>query len=32
MEDITDADIMHAKRVCTDFKTKKLGEYQNLYL
>ena len=27
MEDITDADHMHAKRVCNDFEIKNLGEY-----
>ena len=32
MEDITDADYMHAKRVCKDFKIKNLGEYNDLYL
>ena len=32
MEDITDADYMHAKRVCKDFERKNLGEYHNLYL
>ena len=32
MEDITDADYMHAKRVCKDFEIKKLSEYQDLYL
>ena len=32
MEDITDADYMHAKRVCKDLKNiKNLGEYHNLY-
>ena len=25
MEDITDADYSHAKRVCNDFKTRNLG-------
>ena len=28
----TDADYMHAKRVCKDFKIKHLGEYHDLYL
>ena len=28
MEDITDADYMHAKRVCEDFEIKHLGEYK----
>ena len=32
MEDITDADYMHAKRVCENFEIKKIGEYHNLYL
>ena len=32
MEDITDADEMHAKRVCKDFEIKNLGEYHDLYL
>ena len=32
MEDITDADYMHAKRVCKDFENKNLGEYHDLYL
>ena len=32
MEDITDADYMHAKRVCKDFEIKSLGEYHDLYL
>ena len=32
MEDITDADYMHAKRVCKDFEIKNLGEYHDLYL
>ena len=32
LEDITDADYMHAKRVCTDFEIKKWGEYHDLYL
>ena len=31
-EDITDADYMHAKRVCKDFEIKNLGEYHDLYL
>ena len=32
MEDITDADYIHAKRVCKDLKNiKNLGEYHNLY-
>ena len=32
MEDITDADNMHAKRVCKDFEIKNLGEYYDFYL
>ena len=32
MEYNTDADYMHAKRVCKDFKIKHLGEYHDLYL
>ena len=32
MEDITDADYAHTKRVCKDFKMKKLGEYHDLYV
>ena len=32
MEDITEADYSHAKRVCKDFKTKKLGKYYDLYV
>ena len=32
MEDITDADYMHAKRVCKDFEIKYLGECYDLYL
>ena len=32
MEDITDADCMHAKKVCKDFEIKKLGPYHDLYL
>ena len=32
MEKITDADYMHAKRVCKDFEIKSLGEYCDLYL
>ena len=30
MEDITDADYSHAKRVCKSFETKKLREYHDL--
>ena len=32
MEDITDADFVHAKRVCKDFEIKQLGEYHDLYV
>ena len=32
MEDITDVDYMHAKRVCKDFKIKNLGKHLDLYL
>ena len=32
MEDITDADYAHAKRVCKDFEIKTLGEYHDLYV
>ena len=32
MEDITDADCMHAKRVGIDFKIKKFCEYHDSYL
>ena len=32
MEDITDADYAHAKRVSKDFEIKNLGEYHNLYV
>ena len=32
VDDITDADYMHAKRVCEDFEIKKFGEYHYLYL
>ena len=31
MEDITDADYVHAKRVYKDFEIKHLGEYHDLY-
>ena len=30
MEDITDADYIHAKGVCKDFEIKHLGEYHDL--
>ena len=32
MDDITDADFMHVKRVCKDFEIKNLGEYRDIYL
>ena len=32
LEDITDADYMHAKKVCKDFEIKHLGKYHDLYL
>ena len=32
MEDITDADYMHAKRDLKDSEIKKLGEYCDLYI
>ena len=32
MEDITDADYAHAKRVCKDFEIKNLGEYHDFYV
>ena len=32
MEDITNLDYMHAKRVSEDFEVKNLGEYYDLYL
>ena len=32
MEDITDADYAHEKRVCKDFEIKNLGEYHDLYV
>ena len=32
MEDITDADYVHVKRVCKDFEIKDLGEYHDLYV
>ena len=32
MEDITDAEYMHAEGVCKDFEIKNLGEYCDLYL
>ena len=32
MEDITDKDYKHAKKVCKDSEIKNLGEYHDLYL
>ena len=32
MEDITDPDYNHAKRVCEDFKIKIFGEFHDLYV
>ena len=32
MEDITDTDYVHTKRVCKDFEIKRLGEYRYLYV
>ena len=32
MEDIKDADYMHAQRVCKDFKIENLGECHDFYL
>ena len=32
MEDITDPDYMHAKRLCKDFEIKKIGKYHDLYV
>ena len=32
IDDITDADYMHAKSVCKDFNLKNLGEHRHLYL
>ena len=32
MEDITDADYTHTKRVCKNFEIKGLGEYQDLHV
>ena len=31
MEDITDADYAHAKRVCKDFDIKNIGEHHDFY-
>ena len=32
MEDITDVDYRHTKRVCKDFEIKYVGYYQDLYV
>ena len=32
MEDITDTDCTHGKRVCKDFEVKDLGEFHDLYV
>ena len=32
MQDITDADCTHAKRVCKDLEIKQLGEYHDFYV
>ena len=32
MEDIAEADCVHAKRVCKDFEMKDLREYNDLYV
>ena len=32
MEDITDADYMHARKVCKDFEIKNLSEYHDFFL
>ena len=32
MEDISDADYVHVKRVCKDFAIKHLGEYHDFYV
>ena len=32
MEDISDADYVHVKRVCKDFEIKHLGEYHDFYV
>ena len=31
MENITDADYIHKKRICNDFEIRYLGEYHDLY-
>ena len=32
MDDITDTNYMHAKKICKDFEIKKLSEYHDFYL
>ena len=32
MEDTTDADYAHAKKVCKDFEIKNVGEYHDLHV
>ena len=32
MENTTDSDYNHAKRICKDFEIKNLGEYHDFYL
>ena len=32
MENVTDADYVHANRVCKDFEIKSLGEYHDLHV
>ena len=32
MEDISDTDYVHARRVCKDFELKNLGEHHDLYV
>ena len=32
MDDITNADLAHTKRVCKDFEIKNLGKYHDLYV
>ena len=32
MEDITDANYVHTKRVCKDFEIEDLGEYHDFYV
>ena len=32
MEDITDADYVHTKKICKDFQIKNVGKYHDLYV